>query len=200
MTAGPIVFIGDSITDAGRRDDPEGLGHGYVRMVAAELAARGDDRPVLNTGISGNRVRDVRARFVADAIAHRPALLTIYVGVNDTWRRYDRDDPTTAAAFEADYRAALEQARELPLILIEPFLVTVTAAQRNWDAEDLAEKRAVVARLAAEFGAGFVPLFALMTDAAAQQGAAAIARDGVHPTELGAQLIAGAWLDAEAGV
>ena len=200
MTAAPIVFIGDSITDAGRRDDPQRLGRGYVRLIADELAGRGDDRPVVNTGIGGDRVRDLRARFTEDAIDHHPALLTIYVGINDTWRRYDSDDPTTAAAFEADYRAILERARELPLILIEPFLVPVTAAQRSWDADDLAEKRAVVARLAAEFGAGFVPLFSLMTDAAEQQGPAAIAADGVHPTELGAQLIAGAWLGAEAGL
>ncbi len=196
MAAAPVVFIGDSITDAGRRDDPEHLGRGYVRMVAAELAARGDDRPVINTGIGGDRVRDIRARLAEDALAYEPSLLTIYVGVNDTWRRYDRHDPTTAAAFEADYRAILEQVRELPVILIEPFLVPVTRAQRSWDPDDLAEKRAVVARLAGEFGAGFVPLFPLMADAAGQHGATAIAADGVHPTELGARLIAGAWLAA----
>ena len=36
------------------------------------------------------------------------------------------------------------------------------------------------------------------SDAAAQYGEEAIAADGVHPTELGSTLIAGAWLAAEA--
>jgi len=199
--ARPLVFIGDSITDAGRRDDPEGLGQGWVRMVATELAQRGDERPIVNTGISGNRVRDLRARWTVDALDHDPEILTVYVGINDTWRRYDSDDPTTAEAFESDYRAILRGAHDTVaprLILIEPFVAPVTSAQKRWGEEDLDAKRAVVARLAEEFGADFVPLAQVMADAARQYGEAALAADGVHPTELGATLIAGAWLAAQA--
>jgi acyl-CoA thioesterase I len=199
----PLLFIGDSITDAGRGDDPEGLGTGWVRMVAAELAAQGDDRPIVNTGISGNRVRDLRARWKRDALDHEPQLLTVYVGINDTWRRYDSDDPTTAEAFEADYRAILERARATVgprLILVEPFVAPVTSEQKRWGEEDLDAKRAVVRRLAEEFGAAFVPLADVMDDAAEQFGEAALAADGVHPTELGSTLIAGAWLAAESSV
>lgn len=198
-----IVFIGDSITDAGRREDEDGhLGGGYVRLVAAELAARGDDRAVINTGISGDRVVDLLARWEADALAHEPELLSIYVGVNDTWRRYDAGDPTSAEAFDAAYRGLLEAAQERlapQLILIEPFVVPVTSEQKRWGSEDLDAKRAIVANLAAEYGAAFVPLQSILEDAAAQNGgAAAIAADGVHPTPLGSSLIAGAWLAAEA--
>jgi lysophospholipase L1-like esterase len=196
----PLVFIGDSITDAGRREDPEGLGHGWVRMVATELAQRGDQRPIVNTGISGNRVSDLRARWTVDALDHDPDILTVYVGINDTWRRYDSDDPTTAEAFESDYRAILKRAHDTVaprLILIEPFVAPVTSAQRHWGEEDLDAKRAVVRRLADEVGAGFVPLAQVMEDAARQYGEEALAADGVHPTELGATLIAGAWLGAQ---
>jgi len=201
MSERPLVFIGDSITDAGRRDDPEGLGHGWVRMVAAELATQGDDRPVINTGVGGDRVRDLRARWKRDALDHDPQLLTVYVGVNDTWRRYDSGDPTTAEAFEEDYRFILKRAHDAVgprLILVEPFVAPVTSAQRHWGEEDLDAKRAVVRRLADEFGADLVPLAEVMADAVEQYGAAAIAADGVHPTELGGTLIAGAWLGAEA--
>jgi len=203
----PIVFIGDSITDAGRRDDPDGhLGHGYVRLVRDALAGRGDARPIVNTGISGDRAVDLRARWERDALAHDPELLSVYVGVNDTWRRYDADDPTSAGQFERTYRALLTEAQDRGaprLILVEPFVLPVTAEQDRWGAEDLDAKRAVVAHLAAEFGAAFVPLQSLLLDAAAQQGAgraghAALAADGVHPTPLGSELIAGAWLAAEA--
>ena len=203
----PIVFIGDSITDAGRREDPDRhLGHGYVRLVSAALAARGDTRPIINTGISGDRAVDLRARWARDALAHDPELLSVYVGVNDTWRRYDAHDPTSAEAFEGTYRSILTEAQERlapRMILVEPFVLPVTTEQERWGAEDLDAKRAVVAKLAGEFGAAFVPLQSLLLDAAAQQGAgraghAALADDGVHPTALGSELIAGAWLTAEA--
>lgn len=201
-----IVFIGDSITDAGRRDDPDHLGDGYVRLVSRALAARGDTRPIVNTGISGNRAVDLRARWERDALAHDPQLLSVYVGVNDTWRRYDADDPTPVDAFESTYRSLLAEAQERlapRMILVEPFVLPVTSEQDRWGTEDLDGKRAVVGRLAAEFGAAFVPLQSLLLDAAAQQGAgrsghAALAADGVHPTPLGSELIAGAWLAVEA--
>ncbi len=198
-----IVFIGDSITDAGRRDDPDRhLGHGYVRLVAEELANRGDDRTIVNTGVSGNRAVDLRARWERDALGHEPELLSVYVGINDTWRRYDRGTPTAAEDFATTYWTFLDdaQARLAPrLILMEPFVVPVTSEQRRWGAEDLDAKRAVVADLAAEFGAAFVPLQSVLSDAAEQNGgASAIAEDGVHPTPLGSSLIAGAWLAAEA--
>jgi len=200
MAERPLVFIGDSVTDAGRRDDPEGLGRGWVRMVAEQLAQRGDDRPIVNTGVGGNRVRDLRARWQTDALDHDPELLTVYVGINDTWRRYDSDDPTSADAFEDDYRFILERAHDTVaprLILVEPFVAPVTGAQKHWGEEDLDAKRAVVRRLADEFGADLVPLAQVMADAAARYGEAALAADGVHPTELGATLIAGAWLAAQ---
>ena len=202
----PIVFIGDSITDAGRRDDPGHLGHGYVRLVSEALAARGDTRPIVNTGISGNRAVDLQARWESDALAHDPELLSVYVGVNDTWRRYDSGDPTTTDAFEQTYRSLLRDAQDRlapRMILVEPFVLPVTAEQDRWGAEDLDAKRSVVANLAAEFGAAFIPLQSLLLDAAAQHGSgragnAALADDGVHPTPLGSELIAGAWLAAEA--
>jgi acyl-CoA thioesterase I len=188
---GPLLFIGDSITDSGRLDDaPDFLGDGYVRVVAAHLP----DRRVINVGISGNRAVDLRDRWQIDVVEQKPEILSVYVGINDTWRRYDENDPTSAASFEADCRACLaDLGGASTLILIEPFVLPVTEEQEHWH-EDLDEKRAVVARLAAEFGAGFVPLQSLLAAAAETHGAAALAADGVHPTELGHRLIADAWL------
>ena len=34
-----VLFIGDSITDCGRRQDEEKLGHGYVRKITELLTA-----------------------------------------------------------------------------------------------------------------------------------------------------------------
>jgi acyl-CoA thioesterase-1 len=192
MTSGPVLFIGDSVTDCGRREDaPDFLGDGYVRMVAETLT----DRRVINAGISGNRVVDLRDRWHIDVIEQKPEILSIYIGINDTWRRYDENDPTSAASFESDYRACLaDLGGASRLILVEPFVLPVSDEQEHWH-EDLDEKRAVVSRLAAEFGAGFVPLQSLLAAAAEDHGATALAQDGVHPTEVGHRMIADAWLD-----
>ena len=196
---GPLLFIGDSITDAGRRDDPQGLGSGYVRLVAETLATRGDRRTILNRGIGGDRIGDLRDRWETDVMAHAPSTLSVYVGVNDTWRRFDQGQATDASDFEAVYRELLEQARaafDPHLILVEPFITPVTEEQHGW-LDDLAGKRAAVASLATEFGAAFVPLHRILTVAAAHHGAATIAADGVHPTPLGVELIAESWEAAE---
>jgi acyl-CoA thioesterase I len=189
---GPILFIGDSVTDCGRRDDPpDYLGDGYVRLIAERLP----DRRVINVGISGNRVVNLRDRWHIDVVEQKPEILSVYIGINDTWRRYDDHDRTTTESFEADYRACLaDLGGASALILVEPFVLPVTEEQEIWH-EDLDGKRAVVARLAAEFGAGFVPLQSILAAAAEDHGAATLAPDGVHPTELGHRMIADAWLE-----
>jgi len=196
---GAVLFVGDSITDAGRRDDPDGLGFGYVRRIAQALASRGDRRTILNRGIGGDRIGDLRARWETDAIALAPSTLSVYVGVNDTWRRFDQGLETSIEHFEGVYRELLEEARAASnprLILVEPFLAPLSEEQREW-LDDLDGKRDAVASLATEFGAAFVPLHRILTVAAAHHGAAAIAADGVYPTELGVELIAEAWEAAE---
>jgi acyl-CoA thioesterase I len=189
---GPILFIGDSITDSGRVDDaPDFLGDGFVRVVAERLP----DRRIINAGIGGNRAVDLRDRWHIDVVEQRPEVLSVFVGINDTWRRFDSNDPTSAATFEVNYRACLaDLGGASTLILIEPFVLPVVEEQELWH-EDLGEKRAVVARLAAEFGAGFVPLQSLLGAAAKDYGAGTLAGDGVHPTEFGHRLIADAWLE-----
>jgi acyl-CoA thioesterase-1 len=195
MTIPPVLFIGDSVTDCGRRDDaPDFLGDGYVRLIADKLT----DRRIINAGISGNRAIDLRDRWHIDVVEQKPDILTVYIGINDTWRRYDENDPTSAATFEANYRACLADVGATShVILVEPFVLPVNEEQEHWN-EDLDEKRAVVARLATEFGAGFVPLQLLLSAQAEDHGATALAADGVHPTALGHRMIADAWLEVAA--
>lgn len=193
----PLLFIGDSITDADRRSDADHLGFGWVRDVATALHQRGEHRRVVNTGISGNRVPDLLHRFDEDALAHEPSVLTVYIGINDVWRAFDAADPTSTEDFEQGYRELLQRAAEarIPqLILVEPFAVPATDEQRDAWPADLDPKRAVVRRLADETGAAFVPLQESLGAVAAAEGVESVAADGVHPSPHGAQLIADAWL------
>lgn len=194
---GRVLFIGDSITDAGRdRTDPDSLGDGYAAGVARTYSGSAGVR-FLNRGISGNRVRDLKARWRTDCLDLQPDLLSIMIGVNDTWRRYDKFDPTTAEAFEADLDAILAQVRaELPdtrLVVLEPFLLPVSDAQAKWH-EDFDPKLAAVRHQAVNHSATLVPLHTILTEAAEKAGPAALAHDGVHPTPEGHALIAKTWL------
>ncbi|MFD7312127.1 SGNH/GDSL hydrolase family protein [Promicromonospora sp. NPDC059942] len=194
-----LVFVGDSITDAGRdRADAGSLGDGYVSLVAADLPGA----EVRNVGIGGDRAVDLEARWERDVAGTAPDVLSVYVGVNDTWRRFDNDDPTSAEDFEATYLRLLDRVPGSPrLVLVEPFLLPVRPEQHDW-LDDLAGKREVVARLAEQAGAALVPLHSLLTAAAdatgagGTEGAVALAPDGVHPTPAGSRIIADAWLAA----
>jgi acyl-CoA thioesterase I len=188
-----LVFVGDSITDAGRdRADAGSLGDGYVRLVADALPGA----QVRNLGIGGDRAVDLEARWDRDVAASAPDVLTLYVGVNDTWRRFDADDPTTAEDFEETYRRLLDRVPGSPrLVLVEPFLLPVRPEQHGW-LDDLAGKREVVGRLAAQAGAALVPLHTVLTAAAERAGAQALAPDGVHPSPAASRIIADAWLAA----
>lgn len=139
-----VVFAGDSVTDCGRREDRRGLGDGYVRDLFDSL---GPQRPrIVNVGISGNRAADLEARWQTDVLARQPDVVSVLIGINDTWRRYDKNDPTSTESFERSYRALLEPVRA-KLILVEPFLLAVKDDQDAWR-EDLDPKIEVVRRLA----------------------------------------------------
>jgi acyl-CoA thioesterase-1 len=192
------LFTGDSITDAGRtRDTARSLGDGYVRRLAEVFTERQVDANMINTGVSGDRVTDLSARWATDVVAHRPTLLSVLVGANDTWRRYDSDDPTSAESFSHDYRLVLEavdRSVTKTVVLVEPFLVPVHEEQGKWR-EDLDPKIEVVRKLAREFDAVLVPADVELNRRATELGPEAIAGDGVHPTEFGHRVLAELWYD-----
>lgn len=192
---GTVLFIGDSITDAGRdRSDHHALGEGYVTRIASRLAVTAPGVQVLNRGIGGNRTADLRARWQQDCLDLSPALVSIMIGINDVWRRYDSDDPTPVEAFEENLRAVVESLAATParLVLIEPFLLPVRPEMWSWR-DDLDPKLAVVRRLALEHADALVALDGPLHAASVTTGPEAWAADGVHPTDVGHDLIARAW-------
>ena len=80
-------------------------------------------------------------------------------------------------------------------LLCEPFLLKAGPVEDSWFSE-LARRRASVKKLAAEFGAGFVPFQAAFDAALAEAPAAYWAPDGVHPSPAGYAVMADAWLAA----
>jgi len=91
-----LVFIGDSITDCGRkRPIGEGgfdqvLGNGFVSLVDAAFTAAYPDYAIntINMGISGNTIRDLKARWQTDVLDLQPDWLVIKIGINDVWQLF----------------------------------------------------------------------------------------------------------------
>lgn len=194
-----VLFQGDSVTDVGRKRDEGGdLGGGYAMMAASWFQALYPEKRVsfLNRGISGNRSADLCERWQRDCLDLKPTWISILIGINDTWRRYDSNDPTSAQDFARSYRDILERTRaasDARLILCEPFVLPTPEDRVAWR-EDLDPKIDVVRRLAREFNALLVPFDGLYAQASTLRESAFWAHDGVHPTLAGHALMAQAWL------
>ncbi len=186
------VFIGDSVTDCGRLVAPP-FGDGYVFNIADSTRLSGE---IINVGTSGHRLVDLENRWNADVLAHQPTLVSVAIGINDTWRRYDDNDPTSTQDFEDSYRRVLTatKAQGNPeLVLCEPFLLAVRDEMNTWR-EDLDPKIAVVHKLATEFNAKLVSFDQRFNDLAKEMSMSELAEDGIHPSKLGHQIMADLWL------
>ena len=186
------VFIGDSVTDCDRLIEPP-YGDGYVFNIAQSGRLDGE---IINVGTSGHRLIDLENRWDVDVHAHNPTLVSVAIGVNDMWRRYDDNDPTSVEDFEDRYRRVLNatKAHGNPgLVLCEPFLLSVREEMNTWR-EDLDPKIAVVHKMAAEFGAKLVRFDHRFNDLAQEMSMLELADDGVHPSKLGHSIMADLWL------
>ena len=200
-----VLFQGDSITDTGwNRQDPNSLGCGYAMMIGSWFSARYPEKKVtfLNRGISGNRAKDLEARWQTDCLDLKPTWVSIMIGINDTWRRYDSNDPTSTEAYEKSYRNILALAKnklKAKFILIEPFVLPVPEDRKQWRV-DLDPKIHVARTLAREFSAVYVPMDGIFAEVATRREPAYWAGDGVHPSFPGHALIAQSWLRAVGAV
>ena len=196
-----ILFQGDSITDAGRdRSDPHHLGHGYVHFTAELLKAELPDADMefLDLGCSGDRSWEVRERWESDCLEWQPDVLSLMIGVNDTWRAMDQNRFTSAAAYEENVRWMLTQVREktkAKILVLSPYLLHQDGDKLSWR-EDFDPKVAACRRVAAELADVFIPTDDLLKEACRTQDPRWFSDDGVHPNENGARWIARLCADA----
>lgn len=200
-----ILFQGDSITDSGRAyEDPNSLGLGYPMLTAAWFQALYPESDVtfLNRGISGHQACHLQARWQQDCLDLEPTIVSILIGINDTWRRYDSNSPTSTEQFETAYRDILTKTCEnlnARIVLMEPFLLPYPEDRKMWR-EDLDPKIQVVRDLAREFGTVLIPLDGIFAQASTRREPEYWAADGVHPTLAGHALIAQTWLETVVGL
>lgn len=202
-----IVLAGDSVTDMGSAQPVgEGLfdsmGHGYPRVIENLLYAVYPelDLRLTNAGISGNTSRDLLARFDRDVLSLRPDWVSICIGINDVWRQFDMPGFPDAAVLPEEYernlRAMIEPAKQAAkgVILATPYFMEPNRGDRM--RARMQEYVEICRRLAAEYGCIFVDFQAVYDAYFTVQHPAVIAWDRIHPNQMGATLMARAWLDA----
>jgi len=153
-----ILFIGDSITDCGRRDTSAPFGNGYMNLVRSFVDARYPELALSweNRGIGGDTVRHLDARWERDVIAEQPDWLSVKIGINDVWRTFDSNGSGAVSIdiYETTLRSLLQRAVDgtgCKLIVAEPYVIaadTSTPMRRMMDAYGL-----VARKIAAEFDA-----------------------------------------------
>ncbi len=195
-----ILFQGDSITDAGRdRNDIHNLGNGYPFYAAKFIREENPDIDFefVNLGISGNQTIDLVNRLQTDFVDIQPDLVSIHIGVNDTWHRAGNRAWLGNDAFEANYRRVLTEIKEktnAKILMIEQFLLPV--ADKEFFRADLNGKIDVERKLAREFADYYIPLDGLMAKACVEKDMYYWSEDGVHPNDNGSEYIGRIYADA----
>lgn len=202
-----LLFIGDSITDCGRRrpvgdgTSPRALGDGYVGLVQSALVAGYPDYrlQVLNMGVSGDTVRELQARWNSDVLALRPDWLSILIGINDVWKQLDSTDPSEEPIGLEVYASTL---RELIARTWQHLsgLIIMTPYYLQPDRSDPMRARmdrygSIVRQVASERQAVLVDTQAAFDQVLEWVRPNELAADGIHVNQAGHMILARAVLE-----
>ncbi|TRZ38968.1 hydrolase [Niallia circulans] len=196
-----LLFIGDSITEAGRYEDPEQIGNSYVRYVRDFLAINKPEilPQIINKGIGGNRVPDLAERWKQDVLDLKPDYVSISIGINDVWRQLDspQQEAMSHDHFKAIYADLIEQVHthtSAKVILMEP---TVIQEDVNAQGNKLLKPYvAAIQELAAESNSLLVPTHQAFIAYLNTPDCQVLTTDGVHMNTIGNMLMAQTWLQA----
>ncbi len=197
-----ILFIGDSITDCGRRGADAPLGSGYVKLFADMLTIRHPRRAitVINKGIGGDVVTGLRDRWNDDVIRNGPDWLSIKIGINDLGRTLRQSpEPVPPQLYHEAYEDVIQRSRDaLPnckLLLIDPFYISSDRASSSfWAAvlKLLPEYLRIVEELSKNYGTLHVKTHALFQRLLRTHEPDTFCPEPVHPNLTGHMVIADA--------
>lgn len=203
-----LLFIGDSITDYGRSPAGEGgsqgedWGQGYPSLVRGHLVSFYPQLGirVINKGTSGNQTRDLMRRWDEDVLALHPDWVSILIGVNDVWRRFDTplipQRHVMIEEYESNMRWLVEKTLPVTthIVLMSPYYMQPDRKDPMRVAMD--QEGEVCRKLAAEYGCLFLDLQAEFDRVMEHVHPMAISWDSIHPGPIGRVLIANVFLEA----
>ena len=198
-----FVFIGDSITDAGRLMRAyQPFGNGYVNFTANYLLAKYPQLNlcIFNTGINGNTVRDLEGRWERDCLSHKPDILSVLIGINDLWRMLTsgrESEGVEVREYESTYQRLLIEVKrkgDCQLILMEPFMFCDDTKNRMF--RSLPAYINAVHNLVEQFDAVLVPLQFAIDEKFKTVAAKKWSDDMVHPYQWAHSWISQQWIEA----
>lgn len=204
---GGIIMFGDSTTA------PRGSIQVYAKLVETALQGVGSTINVHNAGISSNTTVQARKRLEEDVLRFKPRIVVMQFGINDSavdvWKNPPINEPrVTLNAYIENYRAMISESRKqgVKVILMTTNPLRWTSKLRelygkppyNVDAEEGFESLQLVKyneglrKLATELNVPLVDVHAAYPAFAEKKNTTidAMLTDGMHPGELGHQLVA----------
>lgn len=205
---GGILLFGDSTTA------PRGVVKVYAGLIQAALRESEDAPDVHNAGVPSNTTVDALKRVQADVLAHRPRIVVMQFGINDStvdvWKKPPATQPRVSLeAYVANYRRLIRLVHEAGARVI---LMTTNPlrwsprmrelygrppyhpeAEDGFEAPFLLRYNEAVRSLARELDLPLVDVHAAYPTFAKQHqtSVAGLLPDGAHPGDLGHQLVAG---------
>ena len=206
-----VLFIGDSITDCGRRDNGGTLGDGYVRWFDVLLTLREPEKQIriINKGIGGDRVTGLEQRWTDDVLRHRPDWLSIKIGINDLhgYLGNPSDHNTvTPQVYERAYDGILARTRKaLPrcgILLIDPFYISIEKTPNLWRKKvlDLLPTYIrIVHKMSRKYDTRLIQTHSIYQRLLKHRDADTFCAEPVHPNQVGHAVIAEAVYAALSG-
>jgi lysophospholipase L1-like esterase len=195
-----ILFVGDSITGCGRqKEGAHPLGNGYVRLFSEMLIARYPDRSiqVINKGIGGNCIVDLRERWHDDVLSLEPDWLSIAIGINDVHSfLFDGQPKVSPALFGKLYDEILDSVAPRlrgRMLVLDPFYLRSRYDEGTREArvlEALPHYLDVVHSMKAKYGARLIATHEVFQEHLRLREPAAFCEEPVHPNQLGHLVIA----------
>jgi lysophospholipase L1-like esterase len=199
-----VLFIGDSITDCDRRGGSAPLGSGYPKLCNDLITARypGHKVKVVNHGISGHTVRNLKDRWTDDVIKIQPDWLSIKIGINDVYRWHlNFPDATVSPDEYAEfYDQILNRTKKetrAQIILMDPFFIsqdTTPCSERTAIREKLPLYIKTVHAMVKKYKTRHVKTEQIFQDLLKYYPAEHFCPEPVHPFASGHLVMAHAWL------
>ncbi len=196
-----LVIMGDSIADCGRaRPVGEGtsvmLGEGYPRLLDAMARI---DHPewrlrVFNMATSGDRSRDLVARWQTDCLDLHPDCVLVMIGINDVWRYFDSplrpELPVPIGEYANNLHRMAESAKAAGsrVLFASPFYLETNRADAMRAMTDA--YRAAMEKAAREENALYADVQAAFDSVLAYTNTYCLSADRVHPGPLAQYVIA----------
>ena len=197
-----LLFVGDSITDCGRGHpvgEGENLGDGYVSIINENLTNNYPENKIqiINTGVGGDRVVDLEARWQTDVLDLKPDYLSIKIGINDVWRQFDSVyviDQISKNVFEKVYEKLIR--KTLPtvkgLILVSPYYIE---SDKNEPMRKMMDEYLLIVKMLAEkYNLPFVNTQEGFDEYLKVNTYGTLTLDKVHPNRKGHDIIADCFL------